>query len=939
MTCYAFGWGKNGQLGMDCPVNCTNPTHVVGLKAREVCGVAAGSRCTAAVTSSGQVYTWGKGDEGQLGHDATEEGLLAPRMVEELSSVKVTQVSCRGSHMAALDSSGRIWTWGANKEGQLGYSSQNPQEGKLGSATPEIVKALQHHTITRVCCGREFTVAISAAGKLYTWGNGHDGQLGYSRALMSAMPRQVREIRDALLVSCGSRHVLVLTASGLYSWGWNAYGQVGNGGMKEVTSPCLLSLQQVTSISCGYRHSCAVSQSTAFTWGWGGHGQLGHGNKRNLSEPSAVLALHGDVKDVACGGAHTLFILDSEAASEKGSIYACGRNDDGQLGVGTTDEADLPVAVPLQGNIKCCSLGWAHSVVVTEGPAEVTINRPASTELVSFAEAARHSVARGDLDAFFAFFMNCLLQLMVIRQLCSKMLGGSDQAVQIVLQKVLPGVGATMVCGHSLFVWQGLSQAVKSGRFDWTAQPHGINSLTLFPFLQLIIYPVLLASSDPEEAWAAAVFANFMLAWFELLVCAPLAYTVKAWIPQASLFAALAGTGITFLTLNFVFNIFMHPVTSLLPLAIILMSFSAEIRLPAGLPGGFVSLLLGVLLGWVAERFQLQPPSQPPPMDTPELALPWFQHHAIVLGARHYGQVLSVVVPLSLLNLVNNLAAVESANVTQDEYSVSQSLALDAVADIVGSLLGNPFPTSIFIGQPAYKKMGARQGYLLLNAAVVFLIVGSSSVSLFLRYIPLEAVETMLVWIGVIITAQAFTSTTRIAAGAVAMGMIPGLCAWAVNFLQSVLMQTETTSIEQLIEQRPELCLPGLLAVSAGYLFVSIILASVYAHVEERRFQNAAQWAFIGAALSSIGMIHSFKVDGNNVLSDAGFLHSEKSKAFTATYLAMGVLFYVTFKVQELTEDAAGYEWMWWRDSKANSDAFSDSSTDVNTPLLDRDSK
>jgi len=492
---------------------------------------------------------------------------------------------------------------------------------------------------------------------------------------------------------------------------------------------------------------------------------------------------------------------------------------------------------------------------------------------------------------------------MVIRQMCAKMLGGSQEASDIVLHKVLPAVGATMLCGHLCFAWQGFSQAMKSGRWDWTAQPHGTNSLTLFPFMQLIMYPILLATNDPEAAWAAAVFANFALALFELLICVPLAYSLKALIPASSLFAALAGTGITFLTLNFVFNIFMHPVTSLLPFAVVLMSFSAEIRLPGGLPGGFVALLLGVGLGWISQKYHLQPSTQIPSADPLSLTLPGLQLSALVSGSQYYAQVLSVVFPLGILNLINNLAAVESAQVTHDEYDVTQSLILDAVADIFGSLLGNPFPTSIFIGQPAYKKMGARQGYLLLNAVVVLTIVSCCGVSLFMVYIPLEAVETMLVWIGVIITAQAFTSTTRIAAGAVAMGMIPGLCAWTVNLLQSVFAGETTTSIEELIVQRPDLCLPGLLAVSSGYLFVSIILASIYAHVEERRFKNAAGWAFIGAVLSSVGMIHSFTVDGNNVLSDVGFLHTQRTRSFAGTYLLISLVFWITAKLQDVTED------------------------------------
>eukprot|EP00928_Gymnodinium_smaydae_P040332 TRINITY_DN27361_c0_g2_i1.p1 TRINITY_DN27361_c0_g2~~TRINITY_DN27361_c0_g2_i1.p1 ORF type:complete len:956 (-),score=85.66 TRINITY_DN27361_c0_g2_i1:149-3016(-) len=951
MACYSFGWGKNGQLGVECPINSPTPMHIDTFTDREIRGVAAGSRCAAAVTTAGQVYTWGKGAEGQLGYAVTE-GVLVPRMVDELANVHVTEVSCRGSHMAALDDSGKVWTWGDNKEGQLGHPASPTS---VSFEKPTIVKALQQHVVVNVCCGREFSAAVTSDGRLYTWGNGSDGQLGHTLGsggpTMTSTPRVVKALQRVSTVSCGSRHILALANNGrdLFSWGWNAYGQVGSGDTKTVRKPLLLDIApytRVKRIACGYRHSAIVAvvsdnkgasegETTALTWGWGSHGQLGHGNIHDVSKPTPVHGLLGPVQDVWCGGAHTFFLLE-HALNDASKLFACGRNDDGQLGLGGADASCVssPASVQLLPDAKCCSLGWAHSLVVTSSLTLIPTSSQDRASSTTFWIAARSSITRGDLDAFFAFFMNCLLQLMVIRQLCVKMLGGSDDATRIVLNIVLPSVGATMVCGHLCFVWQGISNAMKSGRKDWTAQPHGTNSLTLFPFLQLIMYPVYLETGDATTAWATAVFANFVLAVFELLVCVPLAHTLRTMIPTSSLFAALAGTGITFLTLNFIFNIFMHPVTSLLPFAIVLMSFSAEIRFPGGLPGGFVALVVGMALGAFSHSYDLQPSAEPPTPDQIAVVCPGFCFEALFLGSKHYAQVLSVVLPLGILNLINNLAAIESARVTHDEYSVTESLLLDAVADIFGSLLGNPFPTSIFIGQPAYKKMGARQGYLLLNAMVVFLIVSCCGVSLFLVYIPLEAVETMLVWIGVIITAQAFTSTTRIAAGAVAMGMIPGICAWAVNFLQSCLAQETSTTIEELIDRRPDLFLPGLLSVSTGYLFVSIILASIYAHIEERRFQSAAGWALAGAVLSGVGIIHSFRVEGNNVMSNVGFLHTQQSRAFFGTYMLLAALFGITSKVVDLTEDSVTLS-LSRLFGKRISDTSSEDSYSLSSPLIE----
>ena len=335
----------------------------------------------------------------------------------------------------------------------------------------------------------------------------------------------------------------------------------------------------------------------------------------------------------------------------------------------------------------------------------------------------------GDLDAYFAFFMNGLLQLMVIRQLGPIMLGGGDDANRIVLYNILPAVGLAIGIGHALFCYQGYKNGRKNGT-PWTSQPHGINSLTLFPYLQLIIYPVFLDSGSAYDAWGAAVFANLISGLFELIVCAPLAQNIRQLVPPAALLSALAGTALTFLTLNFVFQLFARPVTSLIPMAAVLLSLNAQIRWPGGVPGGFVSFVLGIGLGFLSGAFDLQPPSPPVVVDPTSFASPLLNLDTIIVGAGYYKQILAVVIPLEVLNLVNNMACLESADATGEVFDLKESLIYDSIATIGSAICGNPFPTSIFIGQPAFKKMGARQGYMILNALSVMAIVCSCSVSL-----------------------------------------------------------------------------------------------------------------------------------------------------------------------------------------------------------------
>jgi len=783
---YTFGWGQNGQLGHGGTLNECIP-HLVPFK-KEPVQVCCGSRHTVALMKSGDVWTWGKGDDGQLGHSSTDNELSPKKIVNDHMTTPISMIACRGPHVLALDTNGNVWSWGANVNGQLGLGFRSDSSMPYQNS-PTLVSSLcdQNKKIVSIAAGRQFSAAITDAGELFTWGVNEDGQLGSGDGKNHSTPRKVK-IPPVQTVSCGSRHMLCLTTSGghVYSCGWNAYGQLGNGTREPCTKPKMVPLNfAAKQVHCGYRHSIIVTlDGSAYTFGWNVHGQLGLGSNEDNLSPKKVESLEGKVDDISAGGAHTFFLMDRFA---KFRVMCCGKNEDGQLGIGA---GAISVSTPVPHtafemddlfNVSV-GLGWGHSCVVVsfmptspraclhettlppagqktidKNPGFLRLARPqqvnkrqlmhrasleegAVSDTQSIADKTLQSVYQyvddneefeeeeahgffgkakalykwcfgpGDLDAFFAFFMNGLLQLMVIRQLCPIMMGGGTEANEIVLYHILPAVGVAIAAGHFLFCYQAYTEGRKHGT-TWTSQPHGINSLTLFPYLQLIIYPVFLDSGSAYDAWGAAVFANLISGLFELVICAPLAQNIRQLVPPAALLSALAGTALTFLTLNFVFQLFARPVTSLIPMAVVLLSLNAQIRWPGGVPGGFVSFILGIGLGWISGAFDLQPAPPPVTVDPLGFAFPTFNLDAILAGAAYYKQILAVVIPLEVLNLVNNMASLESADATGEVFDLRQSLTFDSFATIASALCGNPFPTSIFIGHPAFKKMGARQGY------------------------------------------------------------------------------------------------------------------------------------------------------------------------------------------------------------------------------------
>merc|ERR1719181_754523 len=135
----------------------------------------------------------------------------------------------------------------------------------------------------------------------------------------------------------------------------------------------------------------------------------------------------------------------------------------------------------------------------------------------------------------------------------------------------------------------------------------------------------------------------------------------------------------------------------------------------------------------------------------------------------------------------------------------------------------------------------------------------------------------MLLWVGIVITAQSFQSTPRGSAASVVVGMIPGVSAWALTEILNVLGSTDNATLEQIVQVRPDLFLRGLITIRMGYILVAVVLAALYHHVEERRFHTAGLWALLGSGLSATGLIHTFTLDGNTVSAKMGLFVDEVS--------------------------------------------------------------
>lgn len=490
---------------------------------------------------------------------------------------------------------------------------------------------------------------------------------------------------------------------------------------------------------------------------------------------------------------------------------------------------------------------------------------------------------RGDVDGFFGLFIDNLLQLMLIVELA----GVAGLPPDLVTGRILPGAALSILAGNFFYAWQAWRLARRAGRDDVTALPYGINTVSLVAYIFLVIAPVYRQTGSVDTAWRAGLFACLASAVFEI-AGAFAGDALRRNTPRAALLAALAGIALTFISMGFVFQIFASPAVAVVPMMLILALYASRVRLPGGLPGGFVAVVVGTAFAWILRGAGLV--SLPPP--AAEAAWGFHPPRPVDLFALLAGPAgwtyMSVIIPMGLFNVIGSLQNLESAEAAGDRFETRPSLLANGVGSLVAALFGSAFPTTIYIGHPAWKAMGARIGYSVANGLAVAALCFSGGVAAVLAVVPLEVTLGILLWIGLIIAAQAFQAVPARHAPAVALGLVPSLAAWALFLIETSLRATGASLAETAERFGNALYVHGAIALSQGSLLSSMVLAAILVFAIERRFRQAAGWALAAAALSTTGLIHAY------VLTPAGVEYAfgyNAAPAFTVAYAATAVVF------------------------------------------------
>ncbi|MCP4351857.1 MAG: xanthine/uracil/vitamin C permease [Desulfobacterales bacterium] len=467
---------------------------------------------------------------------------------------------------------------------------------------------------------------------------------------------------------------------------------------------------------------------------------------------------------------------------------------------------------------------------------------------------------RRDLTAFWALFADNLANIVILAGIC---MGVFNMPAQIVFGRILPGLGVSLIVGLSSYVYLARRLAQKEQRDDVTALPYGISTPVMFVYLFGIIGPVywgLKAAGNAEAsiiAWQVGMAAAFIGGIIEMIgsIVGP---WLKRVTPRAGMLGTLAGIAIVWIATVPMAKIFENPLVGFASLMIVLAGLVAGVKMPFRLPAGLIAIIVGVIVGFFTGSSKI---------DFSGIA---FHFPIPVLGDLlaglklmfSYPAVLAAVLPIEVYNFIETMNNVESAEAAGDKYPVRTCQILDGVGTMIGTVFGSAFPTTVYIGHPAYKRLKGRCGYALGVGIILFLGAIFGFIHMLYNLIPEAAVAPMLVFVGLVITAQAFSASPAKHSIAVAVALIPHMSSILYTKIKSAVfiananMDPGTAEFVQKCAEQGIVWI-GQSALAQGAIITGLLWGAIMAMLIDLDFKKAATFSGTAAGLTLIGIVHS----------------------------------------------------------------------------------
>jgi adenine/guanine/hypoxanthine permease len=522
--------------------------------------------------------------------------------------------------------------------------------------------------------------------------------------------------------------------------------------------------------------------------------------------------------------------------------------------------------------------------------------------------------ALGDLNGFFGLAFD---NLTVLSFLAGTLVLVFRFPADIVYTKMFPGTAFGVLVGDLVYTWMAFQLTRRTGSRTVTAMPLGLDTPSTIGMALIVLGPAFIrlkaeGMADRDAAmmtWYIGMATMVMIGVFKLILSF-MGPWVQRVVPRAGLLGSIAGIGLALIGLAPLVDVFGMPVIGMLSLGLILYSLVAGIRLPRNIPGVFAAIILGTGIyyafgatGWMGGTY-----SGPPPVDLHfGLPAPTLEFTNGFTRALTY---LPISIPFGLLTVVGGINVTESARVAGDDYNTRSILLTEAVATLIAGVCGGVAQTTPYIGQPAFKRMGARAGYTLLAGLFIGLGGMLGYVSFFVELIPRAVLAPILIFVALEIVAESFRACPARHFAAVAFAFLPTVA----RLIGIRLGNPDIVSPEnfQRLLEAPGKSLPETLvtiALGNGFILTAMLWGGFLAELIDRRLIVSAVYLLVMAALTFFGIIHSASPDGVMYLPGTlGPVAQKIPYQFALAYAVLAAIFLLLAFTAESREPAASHE-------------------------------
>lgn len=504
--------------------------------------------------------------------------------------------------------------------------------------------------------------------------------------------------------------------------------------------------------------------------------------------------------------------------------------------------------------------------------------------------------APGDINGFFGLVVD---NLSILGFIASALITVFGFPAEVVFARMFPGTALGVLIGNLIYTGMARRLARRSGRDDVTAMPLGLDAPTSIGMALLVLGPAFVSFKAAGMDVEAAALATWRLGMAALvamgvlkLVLAFAGDAVTRWVPRAGLLGSIAGIALMLMGFLPLLEALRVPVVGFVTLGLLLYVLIARGPLPWRVPGVVFAFAVGLMLYYgLGGSGLLGSGYQTPHLPQLRLALPW-PSLGFVDGLRHLGPYLALVLPFGLLMVVGGINVSESARAAGDDYRTRDILLAEAFSTLIAGLCGGVAQTTPYIGQPAYKHMGARSGYTLLTG--LFIGIGGvlGYVSGLVELLPLAVLAPIIIYVAMDIAVQAFAATPPRHAPAVVFAFLP-----AIAYLVAIkLGNPGIVPAEQFARLYADADhgiseMAVIVVLGNGFIITAMLWATMLAALIDQQPRRAARTLLIAAVLTAFGVIHSVQPLGGVYWPWALRGHAAlMATQFAAAYLVLAVL-------------------------------------------------